>query len=92
MHFALMCAANRVLVEDGPTVKDERGLVRKHPAHQVMRENSQAFRQYADRFGMNPKARDKLSLPPEPLESLDAVLRRQMRQPRMWEDGDEKDE
>lgn len=56
-HFALARAAAKKIATDGPTAKDERGLPRKHPAHQVMREHSEAFRQFTDRFGLTPKSR-----------------------------------
>ncbi len=44
-------------------VVDERGLSRKHPLLQVWRENSNAFRMYAEQFGLTPSARGRIEYP-----------------------------
>jgi len=43
---------------------DERGLPRKHPLLQVLRDNSTAFRMYAAEFGLTPSSRSRLQIRP----------------------------
>jgi len=66
-HWALAWEANKTLKQDGLVVLDERGLERKHPLLQVLRDNSAAFRMYAGQYGLTASARVKLSVP-EPEE------------------------
>ena len=59
-HYGLAMAASKILVEEGLTTVDERGLTRKHPIHTVLMANSAAFARYAAQFGMTPSARATL--------------------------------
>jgi P27 family predicted phage terminase small subunit len=62
-HYAMAWEAGQVLRDEGLVVEDERGLPRKHPILQVLRDSSAAFRMYAAQFGLTPSARAKLSIP-----------------------------
>ena len=42
---------------------DERGLSRKHPLHQILRDHSEAFKSYMPEFGLTPSSRSRLSIP-----------------------------
>ena len=48
---------------DGLTVMGTTGE-RKHPAAQILREASTAFRMYAEQFGLTPAARARLRVDP----------------------------
>lgn len=61
LHYGLAIDAARELRDTGMTIEGRDGA-KKHPLTQVFRDNSQAFRQYADEFGMTPSARSRLSL------------------------------
>jgi P27 family predicted phage terminase small subunit len=61
-HYALAERAAKQLKQDGLTTTDERGLTRKHPLLQVLRDNSTAFRSYAMQFGLTASARARLSV------------------------------
>jgi P27 family predicted phage terminase small subunit len=56
--------------------KDEHGLDRKHPALQVLRDNSGAFRAYAAEFGMTPSSRSRVraDAPEEQMSLADALF------------------
>lgn len=67
--LAMMCAhydaamqAAREIRTNGVLSVDERGLLRKSPAVQILRDASAAFRAYADRFGMSPSARTRIAV------------------------------
>lgn len=62
LHWALAVDAAKTLKKEGITTVDERGLPRKHPLLQVLRDNSQAFKQYAAEFGLTPSARARLDM------------------------------
>jgi P27 family predicted phage terminase small subunit len=49
--------AFNVLFKDGGTVKDERGIVRKHPAGQVHKDSSAAALRFEEQFGLTPLSR-----------------------------------
>ena len=57
-HFALYAGA--LLLKDGMLEKDEAHAdrKRKHPAFQMWRDSQAAFAKWADRFEVNPAARD----------------------------------
>jgi P27 family predicted phage terminase small subunit len=78
MHYALALEAALVLSTDGLVTVDEKGLTRKHPAHQLMREHSEAFNRYADRFGLTPKARKRFGISDMDEESLVDLLAKEM--------------
>ena len=60
LHYDLAAEAGKTLKAEGTTVTDERGLTRKHPACQVLRDNSQSFARYMAEFGLSPSSRNKL--------------------------------
>lgn len=60
LHWAAMVEASNSLKADGVTTLDERGLPRKNPAMQILRDNSAAFRQWCQLFGLTPSSRTRL--------------------------------
>ena len=64
-HYAVAIKASKELREQGFTVKGRDGFVKKNPLAQVFRDNSVAFRGYAEQFGMTPSARARLEMPME---------------------------
>ena len=56
-HFAIAAEALKQLRQDGPVTVDERGLLRKHPAGQLLRDNSAAFRSWLKELGLTPVSR-----------------------------------
>lgn len=64
-HYVLAVKAARRIKKDGILSVDEQGVTRKHPASQIVRDHSAAFRQYVAEFGLSPAARARLSLPDE---------------------------
>ena len=80
-HHAIARQAARILAEEGPTTKDERGLIRKHPADAIMRLHSAAYRSYASTFGLLPSARQRLEVePPDVVDELSELMNRHARQ------------
>lgn len=63
LHYAMAVRAARTLKDAGITVRDTNGVERKHPALQILRDNSSAWRQYAEQFGLTPSARSRLNIP-----------------------------
>lgn len=61
-HYALAVRAAKKIREDGLFREDENGVERKHPATQVLRDNSQQYRQYIREFAVSPRARELLNL------------------------------
>lgn len=59
-HFGVAVQAAELIRSEGIMTKDEHQLDRKHPALQVLRDNSAAFRTYAAEFGMTPSARSRV--------------------------------
>lgn len=75
MHYALAWDAAQILKKDGLMAEDENGAYRKHPMLQVMKDNSRAFLQYAQQFGLTPSARSRLSMPEPPeVDEYEAFL------------------
>ena len=68
LHWSLMREAAEDIAKRGTLVPSARedGAMVKNPSLQVLRENSAAFRGYAQAFGLDPQARSRISLPPEP--------------------------
>ena len=58
-HYSLCVEANEKLKEYGTYQKD-RKILRKNPACQILKDNSEAFFKYAVRFGLFPSAREEL--------------------------------
>lgn len=75
-HFAVAVDAAELIKAQGMITEDERGLPRKHPALQVLRDNSAAFRTYASEFGMTPSARSRVtaSVPEEQMSLADVLF------------------
>lgn len=58
--YAVAREAAEQLASDGGTHRDERGILRKHPAFQVWRDAQATFRAWANEFGLTPAARRNL--------------------------------
>lgn len=63
IHAGVALEAAKELRGGGVVAEDERGMARKHPAGQILRDNSAAFRQYAAEFGLTPSSRARGGLP-----------------------------
>ena len=61
-HYALAIRAAQTIREEGLFRRDENGVQRKHPATQVLRDNSQQYRQYIKEFALSPRSRKALNL------------------------------
>jgi len=68
LHYATAWRAAEMLQKSSLVIKDKFGQLHKHPALQLMRDNSALFRAYASEFGMTPSARSRIqvALPEEP--------------------------
>lgn len=75
-HYAVAVQAAEVIRDDGILTEDEHGLQRKHPALQVLRDHSAAFRTYAAEFGMTPSSRTRVraEVPEEQMSLADALF------------------
>lgn len=75
-HYAVAVQAAEVIRDEGLLTEDEHGLQRKHPALQVMRDHSAAFRTYAAEFGMTPSSRSRVraEVPEEQMSLADALF------------------
>ena len=58
-HYGLAVTAMQAIKEKGPFQKD-RNTLRKNPALQIFRENSNAFEKYAKRLGLFPELREAM--------------------------------
>lgn len=75
VHYAAAWEAAGIIERDGLLVVDKFGQAHKHPALQVLRDNSAAFRAYAAEFGMSPSARVRIQTPlPDDLSDLEMEL------------------
>lgn len=63
IHYAMAVEAAKLIDKEGIVTEDERGLPRKHPLHQVLRDHSTSFRSYLSEFGLSPASRVRLALP-----------------------------
>lgn len=63
VHYALAKQAYLQLAADGILADGARGTEKKHPAQQILRDNSSAFKQYLTEFGMTPSSRTRLGTP-----------------------------
>lgn len=70
IHYALAREAARTIQDQGLASVDENGAERKHPLLQAVRDNSTAFRMFAQEFGLTPSSRSRLSIP-EPVNEDD---------------------
>jgi len=62
LHWHNAIEAQKILNQEGLITVDERGLSRKHPANQILKENSASFKTYLTEFGLSPAARARLTL------------------------------
>lgn len=75
LHYATAWRAAELLQKSGLVIKDKLGQMHKHPALQLMRDNSALFRAYAAEFGMTPSARARIQVPlPEEMSQLEMEL------------------
>ena len=73
-HYALAVKAAKQLRRQ-TMAKDERGLPRKHPAHQLLRDHSAAYRAYMAEFGLSPSARTRISIAePDADDTMGGIL------------------
>ena len=74
-HYALALKAGLQMMQDGLTVlSGMTGDMRKHPASQIWRENSQMFQRYAVEFGLTPSSRSKIKVERQQEQSLAEML------------------
>lgn len=73
MHWEMCVRCYHRISRDGPVVKSYRGGYVKHPAMQVLRENSLAFRECLVRMGMTPADAKRVSAR-EPEDEDDAFF------------------
>lgn len=75
-HYAVAVQAAETIRAEGIMATDEHGLDRKHPALQVLRDNSGAFRAYAAEFGMTPSSRSRVrsNVPEEQMSLAEALF------------------
>jgi P27 family predicted phage terminase small subunit len=62
LSYHFMKEADKWLKKDGVLTVDERGLIRKHPAHQIFRDHVNLYMKAAVEFGLTPASRSQLSL------------------------------
>lgn len=75
IHYEIAWKAAQILKEDGLVSIDENGAERKHPLHQVLRDNSAMLLRYSREFGMTPSARSRIAVPdPDDEMDIGAVL------------------
>jgi len=75
VHYATAWRAAEILQTSDLVLKDKFGQLHKHPALQIMRDNSALFRSYAAEFGMTPSARSRIAVPlPEAPSQLEMEL------------------
>ena len=60
-HLCFAYEANKALTRDGILSHDEQGILRKHPAMQIHRDNSLAALRYEEQFGLTPSASMRLA-------------------------------
>ncbi len=63
LHWYVAVEASRAMISEGISSEDERGLPRKHPLAQILRDNSAMFRAFCAEFGFSPSTRAGLDLP-----------------------------
>lgn len=75
IHYETAVQAQRLVRTQGLVVTGARGGLVRHPAVQIVRDSSTAFRQYAEQFGLTPSARSRIELPmPEEMDELERLL------------------
>jgi P27 family predicted phage terminase small subunit len=63
IHYESFIQVTMQINQEGRTVEDEKGNLRKHPLLQVQRDSSKAWREYALEFGLTPSSRARLKVP-----------------------------
>jgi P27 family predicted phage terminase small subunit len=66
-HYAFAVQAAQQLREEGLTVEGREGP-KKNPLAQIFRDNSMAYKSFAEQFGMTPSARTRLQIDLQPDE------------------------
>lgn len=75
VHYATAWRAAEVVQIEGLILKDKFGQLHKHPALQILRDNSALFKAYAAEFGLTPSSRSRLQMPlPEESTQLEMEL------------------
>lgn len=75
LHLAVALEAAENLSKENISITDNRGVERKNPNLQVLRDNSLAYLRYAELFGLDPSSRSRLNISPaEPVLSPMAKL------------------
>lgn len=75
VHHVIAWAAASIVEKDGLILMDKFGQAHKHPALQVLRDNSALFKAYAAEFGMTPSARSRIQMEmPEEPDQLELEL------------------
>lgn len=75
VHYSIAWAAASIVERDGLLLIDKFNQAHKHPALQVMRDNSAAFRAFAAEFGMSPSSRSRIQTPlPDDMSQLEMEL------------------
>lgn len=62
-HYAIACQAAAIAQREGLVSIDKFMQAHKHPALQILRDNSAMFRTYAIEFGLTPSARSRIEVP-----------------------------
>jgi P27 family predicted phage terminase small subunit len=70
-HLRIVYEADAVLRKEGLFTYDANGVLHKHPATQVHRDNSLAALRYEEQFGLTPSARMRLSKTDEQVKEDD---------------------
>ena len=60
-HYAYAVQAAKKLKKEGVVIKGAKAE-KKNPAHQILRDNSNAFRQYLAEFGLSPSSRSRMEI------------------------------
>lgn len=63
VHYAMAWRAAEIVQSQGIVLTDKFGQLHKHPALQILRDNSALFKAYAAEFGMTPSARSRIQVP-----------------------------
>jgi P27 family predicted phage terminase small subunit len=75
VHYAMAWRAAEIVQQAGIIIKDKFGQLHKHPALQILRDNSAMFKSYAAEFGLTPSSRSRLQMPlPEENTRLEMEL------------------
>jgi P27 family predicted phage terminase small subunit len=75
VHYAMAWRAAEIVQAQGLVIKDKFDQMHKHPALQILRDNSALFKSYAAEFGMTPSARSRIQVPlPEQPDQLEMEL------------------